>query len=204
MDAPYLTVAVLPEPGDHRTVEDIRDLLLERGARPDGEAALVDRHRRMLVQPVPQASAGDFRAAEILMSAGPLGDPGYSRRDMVTFARHLTGLFTAAAERTRALYGGIGVEEIFPMPAQLRRGITAQGYVTDPLFVRRDLLARGGLGTVLAGEYHRAIEGPAGTVFTSWWPFTGGRPGTPDESRLSGTWEGGRILGRAVARAMLT
>lgn len=203
MDSPYLTVAVLPDPADHRTIEDIRDLLLERGARPDRDGVLVDRRRRMLVQPVPGPDAAGSPPVEILMSAGPLGDPGFSRRDMVTFARYLTGLFTAVVERTRPMYGGVGVEEVFPLPAQLRSGIPAQGYVTDPLFVRKDLLARWDLGAVLAGEYRRAVEGPAGTVFASWWPFTDGRPGTPDESPRSGIWEGGRILGRAVARAGL-
>lgn len=203
MDAPYLAVAVCPDPGDDRTVESIRELLLERGARPDGEGFFIERHRRMRVQHVPHSEGKDCRAVEILMSAGPLGDPGYSRREMVAFARYTTGLLVAVVERTRPLYGGIGVEEIFPTPADLRGGLHPQGFVTDPLFVRRDMLARLDLGAVLAGEYRRATEGAAGTVFSSWWPFVDGRAAVPGGLSIGETWAGGQILGRAVARYIL-
>lgn len=75
MDAPHLTVAVYPDPGDGDTVDEIRQLLLQRGARPD-DNGFIERHRRMLVGWVPQGGGRDPRPAEIVMSAGPLGDPG--------------------------------------------------------------------------------------------------------------------------------
>ena len=199
MDAPHLTVAVYPDPGDGDTVDEIRHLLLQRGARPD-DNGFIERHRRMLVGQVPHGGSGDPRPIEIVMSAGPLGDPGYRRREMVAFARYVTGLLVAVAERTRPLYGGIGVEQIFPRPAELRAGLHRQGFVTDPLFVRGDLLARSQLGAVLAGEYRRAIEGPAGTVFASWWPFVDGRADAPPGGDK---WAGGQVLGRVVARYLL-
>ncbi|MEU4620672.1 hypothetical protein AB0G04_11940 [Actinoplanes sp. NPDC023801] len=200
MDAPFLTVAVWPGPGDDRTAETIGDVLLERGARPDGDGFFIGRHGRMRVQPDPRWDAGDTRPVEILMSAGPLGDPGHTRRQMTTFARHLTGLLVAVADRTRPLYAGIGVEDVFPTPDQLRDGVTAQGFVTDPFFVRRDLLAHAELGAVLAGEFRRTVETGAGTVFASWWPFVDGHPGTPGGLPARGMWAGGRILGRVAAR----
>lgn len=141
MDAPFLTVTVYPDPRDDRTLEDVRDLLLERGARPDGDGFLIARHRRMCVQPAPSS---DGRPVEILMSAGPLDDPDQRPREMVAFGRYVTGLLVAVAERTRPLYGGVGVEEVFPTPAALRSGVDRQGAAVDPLFVRRDLLARSG------------------------------------------------------------
>ena len=95
------------------------------------------------------------------------------------------------------------MEQIFPRPAELRAGLHRQGFVTDPLFVRGDLLARSQLGAVLAGEYRRAIEGPAGTVFASWWPFVDGRPAAPDAPSGGDKWAGGQVLGRVVARYLL-
>jgi hypothetical protein len=200
MDAPHLTVAVYPDPGDDRTAEDIREVLVERGARLDGDGSFVERHRRMLVRRVPHAEGGDSRPVEIVMSAGPLGDPGYQRREMVSFARYMLGLLVTVAERTRPLYGGIGIEQTFPTPVDLRSGVHRQGVVTDPFFVRRDLLAQSELGAVLAGEYRRAVEGPVGTVFASWWPFVDGPAGEPS---IRETWAGGRILGRVAARHIL-
>jgi hypothetical protein len=200
MDAPHLTVVVYPDPDDDRTAEDFRELLAERGARLDEDGSFVERHRRMLVRRVPHAEDGDARPVEILMSAGPLGDPGYRRREMVSFARYVTGLLVAVAERTRPLYGGIGVEQVFPTPADLRSGVHRQGTVTDPFFVRRDLLAQSDLGAVLAGEYRRATEGPVGTVFASWWPFVDGPAEPPGGPSHWGTWAGGRILGRVATR----
>jgi hypothetical protein len=203
MDAPHLTVAVYPDPGDDRTADDIRELLLERGARPDGDGFFIERHRRMLVQRVPHQDGRDARPVKIIMSAGPLGDPGYPRREMLAFARYASGMLVAVVERTRALYGGIGVEETFPTPADLRDGVSTQGVVTDPFFVRRDLLARSDLSAVLAGEYRRATEGAAGTLFASWWPFVDGPATTPGGLPTGGTWAGGRILGRVVAGYIL-
>jgi hypothetical protein len=201
MDAPHLTVAIYPDPDDDRTVEDIADLLLERGARPHGNGFYTEGHRRMLVQRVPSSDGHDAaRSVEIVMSAGPLGDPGYSRREVASCARYLTDLLTAVAERTRPLYGGIGVESIFPSPADLRGGVLTQGVVSDPLFVRRDLLARSDLASMLAREYRRSIEGPAGTIFASRWPFIDGRPATPGGLSIWETWAGGRQLGRVTAR----
>jgi hypothetical protein len=202
-DAPHLTVAVYPDPGDDRTVEDLRELLLERGARLDDFGYFIERRRRMLVQRVPHSEGRDSRPVEIVMSAGPHGDPGYSRREIVAFARYLTGLLVGVVERTRPLYGGIGVEQIFPTPVDLRNGVSTQGFVSDPLFVRRDLLARSGLGAVLAGEYRRAVEGPIGTLFASWWPFVDGRGRDGDGALDLGAWRGGRVLGRVAARYIL-
>jgi hypothetical protein len=203
MDAPHLTVAVYPDPAYGRTVEDIRELLLERGARPDGDDVFVERRRRMLVRQMPHSESTDFRPVKLVMFAGPLGDPGYSRREMVTFARYVTGLLAAVAERSRPLYGGIGVEDIFPTPAQLRAGVHTQGFVTDPFFVRQDLLARSDLGAVLAAEYRRATEGPSGTIFASWWPFVDGNPATPGGLSIWRPWSGGRALGQVVARYLV-
>jgi hypothetical protein len=203
LDAPHLTVAVYPDPGDDRTVEDLRELLLERGARLDDFGFFIERHRRMWVRRVRHSEGRDCRPVEIVMSAGPHGDPGYSRREMVAFARYLTRLLVAIVERTRPLYGGIGVEQIFPTPDDLRNGVDTQGFVCDPLFVRRDLLTRSDLGAVLAGEYRRAVEGPIGTLFASWWPFVDGQ-GRDGEGTLNlGAWGGGRVLGRVAARYIL-
>ena len=128
MDAPHLTVAVYPDPADNRTDDDIRDLLLERGARLDGDGHFVERGRRMRVQRVPHSQRTESQPVEIVMSAGPLGDPGYSRREMVASAHYVTGLLVAVVERTRPLYGGIGVEDVFPLPVELRRGVHTQGF----------------------------------------------------------------------------
>jgi hypothetical protein len=122
---------------------------------------------------------------------------------MVAFARNVTGLLVAVVERTRPLYGGIGVEAIFPTPADLKSGLHPQGFVTDPLVVRQDVLARFDLDVVLAGEYRRAIKGPAGTVFASWWPFVDGRAAVPGGLSIWETWAGGRLLGRVAARYIL-
>jgi hypothetical protein len=196
MDAPHLSVAVYPDPGDDHTVDDIRALLLERDARP----AFPERQGPMLVQRVP---GHDSRPIEIVMSAGPLGDLDRPRRETVAFARHVTALLVAVTQRTRALYGGIGIESTFPTPADLRRGVHTQGVVTDPFFVRRDLLARSGLGSVLAREYRRTTESPAGTVFASWWPFVDGQAATPGGLSIWEPWAGGRLLGRVAARYLL-
>src|SRR4051794_10433084 len=134
MDAPHLTVAVYPDPADDRAADDIRDLLLERGARLGGDGHFVEHGRRMRVQRVPHPQRTDSQPVEIVMSAGALGDPGYSRRQMLASAHYVTGLLVAVVERTRPLYGGIGVEDVFPLPVELRRGVHTQGFVTDPLF----------------------------------------------------------------------
>jgi hypothetical protein len=41
MEAPYLSVAVCPEPGDDSTFDRVVDLLRERGARPDGDGYFI-------------------------------------------------------------------------------------------------------------------------------------------------------------------
>lgn len=200
MDPPFLTVTVYPDPGDDRTIEDVRGMLLERGARADDDGYFVERRRRMRVQQLPHWDEPGCRLVQILMSAGPLGDPGYARREMVTFARYVTGLLVAVADRVRPLYGGIGAEQIFPTPDHLRKGIGAQGFVTDPFFVRRDLLARADLAAVLTGEYRKAVDCSAGTVFASWWPFVDGQPSSPGGLPIDGTWAGGQKLGQVVTR----
>jgi hypothetical protein len=200
MDAPFLAVAVCPDPRDDRTLEDVRALLLDRGAKPDGDRHFIDRHRRMLVQRLVTWDGPEPRPVEIVMSAGPLGDPGYRRHEMVSFGRYVLGLLVTVAERVRPLYGGIGVESVFPTPADLRAGVSAQGTITDPFFVRGDLLAQPDLGPTLAGEFRRATANTAGTVFASWWPFVDGHPAEPGGLPVREPWSRGRVLGRAVMR----
>jgi hypothetical protein len=203
MDPPYLSVDIFPEPGHDEAFADVCDLLLSRGARPDGDGFFIERHRRMHVQRAPRSDAEDFQSVEILMSAGPLGDPGGSKREIATFARHVTELLVAVVERTRPLYGGVGIEEIFPTPAELRHGFSVQGFVSDPFFVREDLLARSGLRDALSSEYRRRIEGPAGTVFASSWPFVDGKESTPGGLSIWGDWAGGQLLGRVTEKYLL-
>lgn len=47
------------------------------------------------------------------------------------------------------------------------------------------------------------VEGPAGTVFASWWPFVEGLAATPDGPSIRETWTGGRLSGRVVTRYIL-
>lgn len=191
MDAPFLTVGVYPDPDDDRTLENLGELLVERGARPDGTGFFVDRGRRLHVQRVPASDGRDPRPVEIMMSAGPLGDPGYRRHEILAAARYVATLFAAVTDRTRPLYGAVGVEAIFPRPADLRRETATQGFAADPIFVRTDLLARAGLGAALTDEYTEVTEGPPGTIYASL--------RFPHREK----WEGGRILGRVVARHLV-
>lgn len=192
MPGAHLSVSIHPEPGDDQVLDRIRELLRERGARPDGDDHFRDRRRRMWLH------RADSGAVEIIMPAGPFDGPDGTRREKVTFARHLIDLLVAVTERTRPRYGGIGIEDILPTPAALRAGIPTQGYVTDPLFVRRDLLDDEALNTALNSDFRRIIPGTAGTVFASWWPFADESPATPGGLPIHGTWATGRLLGRAA------
>ncbi|BEL04094.1 hypothetical protein Q0Z83_022850 [Actinoplanes sichuanensis] len=198
MEAPYVTIAIFPEPGDDHVFETVCDLLLERGARPDGENHFIERRRRMYVDRSPRFDLAG--PVEIVMSAGALDDPDTTRRETAAFARYLTGLLVAVVERTRPMYGGIGIEACLPTPSELREGVSPQGFVTDPFFVRADLLGSPALKETLAGEFRRSIECRAGTVFASWWPFVDGKESTPGGLSIWQTWAGGRLLGRVAAR----
>ncbi|GAA1656961.1 hypothetical protein GCM10009828_103530 [Actinoplanes couchii] len=194
MDGAHLSVSLFPEPGDDRAAGEIHNLLLERGARPDGDHHFIERHRRM------RLDRADDGVVEIVMSAGPFDYPDGTRQQMIVFGRYLVELLVAVTERTRPLYGGVGVERPLATPGKLRDGIPASAYISDPLFVRQDLLARADLETVLTGEFRRTIPGAAGTVFASWWPFADGKPSNPGGLSQYGSWAGGRILGRVAAR----